>query len=153
LYLPSSRNSYLKQKIPDHEMDISYQLKPLINNLNNTISVTSREKAVEPKNQVVLKNNTRLNASSSLDEPSSSSSPYAYDDILTDNDKGKVDMVYDVSAVNRQGVNNYSLDLNLSKSEILELIKYFFSVYTISQNEASELKRKIKNYSTEVFIK
>jgi len=151
LYLPSSRNSYLKQKIPDHEMDISYQLKPLINNLNNTNSVTTR--AVEPKNKVVLKNNTSLNASSSLDEASSSNSPYAFDDILTDNDKEKVDMVYDVSAVNRQGVNNYSLDLNLSKSEILDLVKYFFSVYTISQNEASELKHKIKSYSTEGLVK
>jgi len=155
LYLPSSRNTYLKQKVTDYDMDISYQLKPLINNLNNTSSVITREKVDESKNQIVLKNNASFIAVSS-DEPSSSnsSSPYSFDDILTDNDKERIDMVYDNNTVNSQGANNtYSLDLNLSKREILDLVKYFFSVYTINQEDASELKRKIKNYSTEGLVK
>jgi len=134
-------------------MDIFYQLKPLINNLNNTTSVITREKTTEQKKQVIVRTNTSFISPSSIEESSGSNSPYSFDDILTDNDKERIDMVYDNSAVNSQGVNNtYSLDLNLSKKEILELVKYFFSIYTLNQDEATELKRKIKNYSTEVFI-
>ncbi|KAL6594914.1 hypothetical protein U3516DRAFT_566798 [Neocallimastix sp. 'constans'] len=135
-------------------MDIFYQLKPLINNLNNTTSVITREKTTEQKKQVIVRTNTSFISPSSIEESSGSNSPYSFDDILTDNDKERIDMVYDNSAVNSQGVNNtYSLDLNLSKKEILELVKYFFSIYTLNQDEATELKRKIKNYSTEGLVK
>jgi len=164
LYLPSSKNTYLKQKIPDHDMDVSYQLKPLINNLNNTSLVTTRDvttksKALEARPPALLNNKLSFCSNNSSNDGSATDnsqvgSPFSFEDILTDNDKERVDMVYDNSVIESQGINNtYALDLNLNKKDILELIKYFFSVYTIKKEEAQELKYKIKNYSTEGLVK
>ena len=157
MYSPSSKNTYLKQKIPDHDMDVSYQLKPLINNLNNTSSVTTREiisrekSLIEAKPPALLNNKLSFTSSNEGSNADSSISPFSFEDILTDNDKERIDMVYDNSVIEQQGgANNCHLDLNLTKKDILELIKYFFSVYTIDKEDAQELKYKIKNYTTEV---
>jgi len=137
-------------------MEASYQLKPLINNLNNTSLVTTRTSATKGNNleiKPILNNrlsfyNIDGNADDLQGGPNTS---FSFEDILTDNDKERVDMIYDNSIT--QGVsNNYSLDLNLTKKDILDMIKYFFSVYTVSKDEAQELKYKIRNYSTEVII-
>ncbi|ORX59909.1 hypothetical protein BCR36DRAFT_342003 [Piromyces finnis] len=140
-------------------MDVSYQFKPLINNLNNISTVTTREIIPREKSLLEVKHSTLLNNKLSFSIPNegsnsdSANSPFSFEDLLIDNDKERIDMVYDNSAIVLQGVNTYSLDLNLTKKDILELIKYFFSVYTIDKEETQELKYKIRNYSTEGLVK
>jgi len=138
-------------------MEASYQLKPLINNLNNTSLVTTRTSAIKGNNleiKPILNNRLSFyNIDGNTDDlQGGPNTSFSFEDILTDNDKERVDMIYDNSIT--QGVsNNYSLDLNLTKKDILDMIKYFFSVYTVSKDEAQELKYKIRNYTTEGLVK